>query len=600
MLASSYRNRSLKLDVQVVKFLVMAFGALSAGMASGMTPVMSSSVSSPAPVGSIVTFHAAVPDSDSPNIWYRFQVRKAGGQYQIIRDYSPNNSLDWTTWKHDGVYEMQVSARNSDTGEESNTSSLFEFQSLVTGDRPVVSSTLNTLVFLYSAKACAAGSRMRVEFSSAGGVPVKTPFEACSRGLSMNFYLAGLLPNTTYVAHHVLDNGSAFVSGPEVTFTSGGVPSNLYTDTIMVPQQNSASNSVLLGGPLGAHSVANDLAGNVLWYGPDSITFLTRAEAGGEFWGIIEAPGSDVSQQMIRKFDLVGMTLLETNAARVNEQLKAQGKPAISGFHHEVRSISGGRIAVLAGTEKILTDVQGPGEVDVVGDMIVILDQDLNVIWTWNAFDNLDVNRSAPLGEVCPNAGCPAFYLASKANDWTHGNALQETSDGSLLYSARNQDWLIKIFYDGGTGDGHIIWRLGRDGDFQVNSTDPFPWFSHQHDGNFELANPSRLLVFDDGNSRVAALGSGHSRGQVYDLDEANRVATPVLNADLGVYSTAVGSAQHLRNGNYHFDAGFVAENGTIDSYSIEVDPAGTIQYEAHQNVILYRTFRMTDLYTPN
>ena len=182
-------------------------------------------------------------------------------------------------------------------------------------------------------------------------------------------------------------------------------------------------------------------------------------------------------QQIIRKFDLVGMTLLETNASRVNEQLKAQGKPVISGFHHEVRSISGGRIAVLAGTEKIVTDVQGPGAVDVLGDMIVILDQDLNVIWTWNSFDNLDVNRSAPLGEICPNAGCPAFYLANKANDWTHGNAIQETSDGSLLYSARNQDWLIKLFYDGGTGDGHIIWRLGRDGDFQVNSTDPFPWF---------------------------------------------------------------------------------------------------------------------------
>jgi hypothetical protein len=92
----------------------------------------------------------------------------------------------------------------------------------------------------------------------------------------------------------------------------------------------------------------------------------------------------------------------------------------------------------------------------------------------------------------------------------------------------------------------------------------------------------------------------GNSRGHVLQIDEQNRTVTPILNADLGVYSIAVGSAQRLRDGNYHFDAGFVLENGTIDSYSFEVDAAGQIDYEAHQNVILYRTFRMSDMYTPN
>jgi probable HAF family extracellular repeat protein len=44
----------------------------------------------------------------------------------------------------------------------------------------------------------------------------------------------------------------------------------------------------------------------------------------------------------------------------------------------------------------------------------------------------------------------------------------------------------------------------------------------------------------------------------------------------------------------------FVSENGTLDAYSFEVNPAGATVYEAHQNVSLYRTFRMTDMYTPN
>ena len=108
------------------------------------------------------------------------------------------------------------------------------------------------------------------------------------------------------------------------------------------------------------------------------------------------------------------------------------------------------------------------------------------------------------------------------------------------------------------------------------------------------------MLVFDDGNLRFARELGGHSRGQAYRIDEVNRIVTPILNADLGVYSSAVGSAQLLQDGNYHFDAGFVQDNGNLDSYSIEVDWTGKIRYEAHQNVILYRTFRMTDMYTPN
>jgi hypothetical protein len=45
--------------------------------------------------------------------------------------------------------------------------------------------------------------------------------------------------------------------------------------------------------------------------------------------------------------------------------------------------------------------------------------------------------------------------------------------DGNLILSVRHQDWVIKIDYRGGSGDGHMIWRLGQNGDFAVGSTDP-------------------------------------------------------------------------------------------------------------------------------
>jgi arylsulfate sulfotransferase len=573
---------------------------LTAAGATAMTATVAPSLQPPQPVGTMITFTAVVPDAPTSKLWYRFRVRPERGAYQMVRDYGPLSSLNWTASSHEGGYELEVSARDLDTGDESTTSLLFRFVSAVTSGQPVVSPTVNSLVFLYSAPPCDRGSRMRVQFQAPGGAVQNTPFQGCNSGLSMNFYLAGLLAGTTYTAQHIVDTGSAFISGPAIAFTTGNPPSNLYSDTILLPSTNSASDPILLGGPLGGNIVANDLAGDVLWYGPSDLTFLTRAQAGGEFWGIIESlDGADPSQQVVRKFDLAGMTLLETNAARVNEQLTALGKRNITGFHHEARPIAGGRVAVLAADEQIFTDTQGPGPVDVLGDMIVVLDQNLNVVWTWDAFDNLNVNRSAVLGEVCPAAGCPAFYLAPTANDWTHGNALQETADGNILYSTRNQDWLIKIFYRRGNGDGHILWRMGAGGDFQINSSDPYPWFSHQHDGNFAAGDPTRLLVFDDGNTRVAYMQGGNSRGQVFQIDEQNFIVNPILNAGLGVYSEAVGSAQLLLDGNYHFDAGFVSENNTIDSYSFELDSSGQMQYEAHQNVILYRTFRMTDLYTP-
>ena len=43
-----------------------------------------------------------------------------------------------------------------------------------------------------------------------------------------------------------------------------------------------------------------------------------------------------------------------------------------------------------------------------------------------------------------------------------HSNALQyEPYDGSIILSSRHQDQCIKVDFDNGTGDGHIIWELG-------------------------------------------------------------------------------------------------------------------------------------------
>ena len=585
----------------VFAILSAAFSSLvsAAGMVATLTP----SLQAPVTVGTSVNWTVSVSGAADGAIWYRFRARHVGQAYQMIRDFSPQNTLEWTAADHEGWFEIEVSAKNTTTSERAQTTSLYEITSRISGNQPAINPTSHPLVFLYSAPPCGSGSRMQVEFTAPEGTRTRTPFKTCDPRFSVNFYLMGLYPDSNYTVHHIIDtgmSGTSLVPSADLNFRTGSLSATLFTQTVVKAPARKLSNQVLLGSALGI-PVATDLKGGVIWYGPSNVTYITRPEPGGTFWAVSLGSPDDPSSQAIRKFDATGRTVLETNAARVNEQLAAQGRRKITAFHHEVRTVSGGRIAALADVEQILTDVQGPGPIDVIGDMVIVFDSQLNVVWTWDTFDWLDVTRKAVLGETCARvAGCSPYHLAADANDWTHGNSLSQTAEGNFLYSSRHQDWLIKINYDNGAGDGHVIWRLGKDGDFDFASSDSYPWFSHQHDANFEASDPTRLMLFDDGNTRAATLGRSNSRGQVLQLDETNRIATPVLNADLGVYSFALGSAQKLRDGNYSFDAGGVLGPGGPSAFSIEVNVSGDVLSEIRANVMLYRSFRMTNLYTPN
>jgi len=566
-------------------------------MSVSLTP----SVSSPAPLGTVVTWSATALGADPGTVTYAFRVRPANGAFRPVMDFGPKQSLNWTTIQKEGSYEMEVSAKNGDTGEVATTSTLFAFNSLVIGTKAVVTPTAHPLVYIYSASSCAAGSRMRVEFKSPDGVVQDTPWQACKPAHSMNFYLAGLRASTRYSAYHMTDSGTFSTIGTPLSFvTSEPTMITVPAVTRLTPSNTPTSDGVLLQSVIGGSAIATDLFGNVVWYSPSDISFVTRVGKGGTFLAVFQDQAQAPSHQFFREFDLAGITQAETNAARVSEQLVARGMHGINGFHHEARKLQGGGYLVLADSERILTDVQGPGDVDVMGDTIIVLNENLQVEWAWDAFDHLDTSRAAVEGETCtaPDPGCANWYLATTANDWLHGNALQLTPDGNILYSSRHQDWLFKIDYQNGMGTGVVLWRLGKDGDFQMKSDDPNPWFSHQHDANFE-GNNKTMTLFDDGNARAADDPAANSRGQVLSINEEKRTAKLVVNADLGSYSQAVGSAQKLSNGNYHFDSGFIRDAaGNFSSQSVEVDSTGSIVFAIKFAALEYRTFRMADLYT--
>src|SRR5262249_5502685 len=223
---------------------------------------------------------------------------------------------------------------------------------------------------------------------------------------------------------------------------------------------------------------------------------------------------------------------------------------------------------------------------------------DFQVKWAWDAFDHLDVHRGPVLGEVTqPGSPEPTGVVpVLPAVDWLHINAVAlSPADGNLILSSRHQDWVIKIDYRNGAGDGHVVWRLGKDGDFALNSADSSAWFSHQH--NVHYLDDHTLILFDNGNTRQATDPNAHSRGQVWTLDEASMTATPVLNADLGNYSFRLGSAQRLSNGNYSFMSGSQGPVPNDIGQSIEVRPDGTPSYVLEFASPEYRSYRLRTLY---
>lgn len=621
------------------KMVLLLMGLVAHLQGSVTITSVTPSVPSPQPVGTKVTWTVTAADTDAGPLSYQYSVAfgVTPPAFQISRDFTVSNTFDWTPNKGEGIFAIRVIARDFAAGTTSAPVIVhFVVTTLVTGGSAVVTPTAHPLVALYSAPNCPTGSFMRVWFQQFASTASNfTNWRPCHAG-SQNFYIAGMLPGTSYHMDHQVGTGTTVTNGPTVlSFTTGSLPGNLTfpaTNTLVSPSPDTGETIVLHDYISFANSppvcpTATDLNGNVLWYyaplcDPIQLgSLLSRLLPGGTLLMIVAGPGAGsftnenvLEQQVLREVDLAGNTLRETNSDRISEQLVLRGTDPIGRFHHDAIRLPNGNTILLGDVQRMFPPgTQGStsgNPVDIIGDMIVVLDANWQVIWHWNSFEHdgageLDINRAALLGETCvPGAGgCPPVLLASPANDWLHSNSLYYAQfDGSILVSIRNQSWVVKIDYGNGTGTGNVLWRLGKDGDFSISSSDPYPWFSGQHNASYVNGIPNFIALFDDGNVRVApppiGLGSGNSRGQVLNINETARTASLAINADLGVFAAALGSAQRLANGNYFFGAGFIAPP-PFQTQSIEVTTAGAIVYNLHSQAGQYRAFRMASLYAP-
>src|SRR4051812_36980020 len=481
---------------------------LRAHPAAGCTVSLQSNAASPQLVGARVVWTATAASCGAAPV-YQFSVsgpaeeadRDRSGhdrsrqRFSMVRDFSLDSAFASAPMQ-EGVYRVKVIVKDGfDGAEEASTTVSETVTSRVTGGAPVVSPTLNPLVALYSAPPCEHGA-VRVWFRPANSTPdvrwTSTNTLPCERDVSRNFVVAGMLANTTYEMFHGVGNMKHASTAP-LRFTTGAPPASLSIPPFTVrqaPDPDAGVRRGLVYHNLASRPAANavnllatDLSGRVVWYYDPLASGLIGIGLPGSAPlpnGTVLLGGRDTHRALgldvLREIDLAGNPLRETNIDAVNAQLRARGQEIIFGFHHEFTRLPNGNIATLGWTQRTV-DVGGT-PTRYAGDMLVVLDDNLQVVWTWDAFDHLDVARVASPPLICTGAPCPL----PGAVDWVHENAISwSPSDGNLLISVRLQDWVIKIDYANGRGDGHIIWRLGQGGDFALNAPDPDAWFSHQH-----------------------------------------------------------------------------------------------------------------------
>ena len=485
-----------------------------------------------------------------------------------------------------------------------------------------VNPTTHPLVALFSGPPCAAGHQILVRFHPAtSSTSMTTNLVPCSPQ-SANFYVAGMYPSTEYMMHWEEYNGTSLVNtGADLSFTTGPLPSSLPNTHYQVNVPATADDAAY---PVLLHQLAfptaTDLAGNIIWYFPNNTGLtptqlaMARMEPGGLFW-------SYPSDTLFQQYDLAGNKVLETNLEILNEQLAAKGYPKMQFFNaHEGRHLPDGNIVLLGSRDIVSTSAQGgtpTKPVRIEGDMVLVVDHNLQLVWAWDSFAHQDINRGATLNDKS----------GPGVNDWLHTNAAQGTADGNIIISQRSQDWVIKINYDNGKGDGSVIWHLGAGGDFTIvnpptnqtcNATtipgnpNIIPWFTHQHDVHYDFLDDASgsgfmiMTVFDDGDTREAQCpGTQNSRGVVLLVNEATRQVYIETLADLGTYSVYLGSAQLLTppSGNVYssFDSGtYGAGNALGNTQVSEVNLPGQIVYQMQTNQSTYRAYRMPNLDTPS
>lgn len=469
----------------------------------------------------------------------------------------------------------------------------------------VVASTQNPLVAYYSI-AIPMGASMQVRFGTGTNYGLTTSNASSQTGGTQTIYVAGMLASTTYHMQAVVNlAGGGQVTDTDHTFTTGAIPAGITPNIVtqLTGAGTPSSGIELLSLTQGTNqdllcALATDLFGNVIWYydlPAGAYPFPIKPLPNGHMFMIIAG-----EVYVAREIDLAGNIIRDITPAEVNQSLSKIASFQMGGFTHDFAILPNGHFIFLTTMEETINDVPGiPDGTPVGGNALIDWDPQQNAaVWAWSTFDHLQLSH-APYG----------------LSDWTHGNAIiYSPDDGDLIFSMRNQNWIVKINYQDGTGDGSILWRLGPGGDFTLpNQEAPIEWNYGQHYPTIQSPNSSgifSLMFFNNGNSRLmdanndvcgtSGVGACYSSVPIFQLNEYDNTASVLWEDNLSpAYSICCGDALVLPNGNVEFDVAYDQNTPNV-SYIEEVTQAQSPELIWRMNItgqLAYRGLRIPSLY---
>jgi len=196
---------------------------------------------------------------------------------------------------------------------------------------------------------------------------------------------------------------------------------------------------------------------------------------------------------------------------------------------------------------------------NVIGDEILNLDRDYNELWSWKYSDHFEIPE-CPASEIC---------------DWTHFNHVNMyPKDRTVYVNSRNLSSYFRVDMD----LKNVVWTFGKDGDFEMISDHPDPWFEFAHAPEIFGTDRNDILFYDNGSDE-----RGYSRVIKYRIDEVNMTAQVIFEfdgSDIGKkwFTPFWGDADNMENGNIVVTAGNF-ENQE-ESRIFEVTPDGEIVWE--------------------
>lgn len=472
-----------------------------------------------------------------------------------------------------------------------------------------------------------APGKMSVEFgttTSYGRSTWQLPTPSANGG-DVQMYVAGMLGQTLYHmrAQVTLNNGATYNDTDHTCMTGTPPPTSPVNVTTNGTPQPGIEMWNTIQPANDSQIFATDLNGNVIWtytYSHSSNDYIQGIQLlpNGNFLMVISYLSSittGLSPSLInevREIDLAGNTVKSLTVSTMNQKLAAgpfrdaEGNVyKVGSFHHDVLPLPNGHMVLLGTYEREFSNLSGTtGPTEVIGDVLIDVDQNFNPDWVWNTFDHLDINRR------------PMNFP-----DWTHSNGLLYSSDDhNLLLSIRHQNWIIKINFLDGTGSGAVMWRLGEGGDFTLidpndpnGNNDPADWFYAQHGMSYFTPNTTgvfRLGLMDNGNDRMFKSGSVlcqpyerqatpqcYSTMPLLEINEGNMTATMIHHyvPNDTYFSFFGGNAEPLANGDIEVD--FCAALPGAIVQELSPDASQVIWQGETPEADQYHVYRMPSLY---